>query len=193
MRKVILLFCLTLLILPTIFALNISVQTNSTNVAMINSLPDEPATFNLQITNLGPSNSLQFYNLLGFQMAPVGSIPIAAGQTENVTLMIYPRTDLTYTGNYIFNYVIEGNGNDQLPQSLTFSMVNLPNAFTVGASQIDPTSDTMTIYIQNNINFNFQNMNVNFNSPFFTLSKQTSLAPYGEQQFKVTLNRADFK
>ncbi|MFZ1971078.1 MAG: hypothetical protein WAU65_02785 [Candidatus Nanoarchaeia archaeon] len=192
MRKVILLVCLTLFILPAIFALNLDVSTNSTNVVLINNLT-EPAIFNTQITNYGPSDNLQFYNLLGFSMFPDGTTPIGAGQTISIPLSIYPRPDFNYNGFYVFNYIIQGQSGDQLPESVNLKTINLPDAFTVGASEIDPQSNSITIYIKNNVNFNFDNVNTKFNSAFFTDSEQFSLAPYEEKDFQIALNKDQFK
>lgn len=192
MKKVILLVCLTLFILPAVFALNLNVSTDSTNVVLINNV-NEPAVFNLQVTNYGPSDNLQFYNLLGFSMFPKGAVAIGSGQTIAIPLMIYPRSDLNYNGFYIFNYIIQGQAGDQLQESVNFKTINLPDAFTVGASEINPQSNSITIYIKNNVNFNFANINANFNSPFFTDSEQFSLAPYEEKDFQINLNKEQFK
>ena len=69
MKKVILLFCLAVFILPAIYALDLNVTTKHTNVVLINNV-NEPAVFNLQVTNNGMPDNLQFYNLLGFNMFP---------------------------------------------------------------------------------------------------------------------------
>ncbi len=192
MKKVILLFCLAVFILPAIYALDLNVTTNSTNVVLINNV-NEPAVFNLQVTNNGMPDNLQFYNLLGFNMFPEGTVPIQLGQTINVPLMIYPRPDLNYNGFYIFNYIIQGQAGDQLPESVNFKIINLQDAFNIGASEIDPQSDSITIFLKNNVNFNFANINATFNSPFFTDSEKFSLAPYEEKDFQITLNKDQFK
>jgi len=192
MRKVIYLFCLALLILPAISALNLDVKTNSTNVIMIRDI-NQPAVFNLQINNLGASESVKFYNLQGFNMAPTGAILLTSGQATDIPLVIYPRSDSNYGGYYALNYVIQGSSGASQQESVTFKVIDLPDAFVVGASEINPESNSVTIYIRNMVNFNFQNINAEFNSPFFKLDRQFSLAPYEQKQFVVTLNKDDFK
>lgn len=191
MRKVIYLFCLALLIIPSVYALNLDVKTNSTNVVMIRDI-NQPAVFNLQIKNLGQGENVKFYNLLGFFMSPNTTIFLAPGETD-IPLTIYPRSDSNYGGYYAFNYFIQGNSGDSQAESVTFKVIDLPDAFVVGASEINPTSNSITIFIRNMVNFNFQNINAEFNSPFFKLDRQFSLAPYEQKQFEITLNKDDFK
>lgn len=192
MKKVILLSLLTIFILPTIFALNLNVQTNTTGAVLITNV-NEPAVFNLQITNLGPSDNFHVYNLLGYVMNPTSAVYINSGETKDVQVTIYPRSDLTYNGYYVFNYIIQNDAGDQSPQSLSFKIMSLQNALQVGASEINPQSNSVTIYIKNLVNFNFDNVTAKFNSPFFILNQQFSLAPYEEKQFDVRLNKDDFK
>lgn len=195
MRKGILLallICLAVLIIPTVLAINLEVSTNSTNVVMIKEV-NAPAVFNLQVRNLGSSNNLKFYNLLGFVMLPKETVSIAYGETKNIPLEIYPRADLTYSGYYTFNYVIKGQNDDSQDESVTFKIINLEDAFEVGASEINPQSNSVTVYMKNKVNFNFESINADFSSPFFELSRQFSLAPYEERQFSVKLDKEDFK
>ncbi len=192
MKKVILLSLLAIFILPTIFALNLNVQTNTTSAVLLTNV-NAPAVFNLQITNNGPSDNFHIYNLLGYVMNPTSPVHINTGETKNVQVMIYPRSDLTYNGYYVFNYIIQNDAGDQLPESLSFKIMNLQNALQVGASQINPQSNSITIFIKNTVNFNFDNMSASFNSPFFILNQQFSLAPYEQKQFDVSLNKNDFK
>ncbi|MDD5699952.1 MAG: hypothetical protein PHH00_02035 [Candidatus Nanoarchaeia archaeon] len=192
MKKVILLICLAILVIPTVLALNLDVSTNSTNVVMIKDV-NEPAIFNLQVENLGSADNIKFYNLLGFVMLPKEPVQISGRETKNIPLEIYPRTDLSYTGYYTFNYVIKGQNDDSQDEAVTFKIINLEDAFEVGASEINPQSGSVKIYIKNAVNFNFESLSVDFNSPFFEISRQFSLAPYEEKQFEIKLNREDFK
>jgi hypothetical protein len=142
---------------------------------------------------MGLSDSFNIYNLLGFVMNPTNPVQINQGETKNVAVTIYPRSNLAYNGYYIFNYIIQDSQGNQLPQSLSFQMINLQGAFQVGASEINPQSDSVTIYIKNLVNFNFDNVTAQFNSPFFILNQQFSLAPFEQKQFEVNLNKNDFK
>ena len=51
---------------------------------------DQPATFELQMKNLGNSDSFEFYNLVGFSMFPKGTTYFGAGQTKKIDIQIAP-------------------------------------------------------------------------------------------------------
>jgi len=173
-------------------ALDVNVQNNNTGLVMIKNF-NQPVTFNVSVTNNGPSDSFTFFNLVGFLMTPSQPVYIGQGQTKVVNITITPVSDLSYTGYYTFNYYIRSSSGDRNPESVTFRIASLSSAFSVGASEIKPESNSIMIYIKNDVNFNFQNMEVNFKSPFFTLDKQISLAPYDQKSFEVRLNKDDFK
>ena len=104
MKKRIILFTLfIILLLPFISAVNLQIE-NKDSIGVIIPKINEPAVFNLRIKNLGPTDNFQFYNLLGFNMAPVGTINIAKGETKDVQVIVYPREDLEYRGFYKFEY-----------------------------------------------------------------------------------------
>ncbi len=175
------------------FALDVNVQNNNTNLVLMKDFNNQSVTFNVSVTNNGPSDSFTFFNLVGFLMEPSQPVYIAQGETKTVNITITPVSELSYTGYYTFNYYIQSSSGDRNPESVTFRIASLDNAFSVGASEINPKSNSITIYIKNGVNFNFQNLNVNFKSPFFTPDKQVSLAPYEQKSFEVTLNKDDFK
>ncbi len=193
MKKTLILFIMAaFMLLPTIFALNLNVTSQTQNAVLIRDI-NQPTSFNISITNYGNSNSFLFYNLAGFDMTPKNAVSIANGETKTVTLTLKPVSELPYKGYYIFNYFIRTPAGESVPESLTFKIIDLKDAFSVGASEINPQSSSIKIYIKNNIASEFDNLDVNFKSPFFTLEKTLSLAPNGQKFYDVTLNRADFK
>src|SRR3989344_6922411 len=102
MKKFFFIFVL-FLILPHLSAIELDVQKIDSKEVMIKDV-NEPATFDLKIKNLGGSDYFEFYNLLGFSMAPKGTVLISTGETKDVQLFIYPRDDLNYNGFYTFEY-----------------------------------------------------------------------------------------
>ena len=109
MKKAFIPLILLLMVLPFALALNINVEKTSSGEAMIADL-DKPAEFNLKITNLGASDYIEFYNLLGFQMFPVGTTYIGSGETKQITLSISPLGEIKERGHYTFDYFIRGGG-----------------------------------------------------------------------------------
>ena len=61
MKKILILFALVLFVLPSILAINLNIDEESSSNVMIPEI-NKPAIFNLKITNLGLSDNFQFYN-----------------------------------------------------------------------------------------------------------------------------------
>ena len=193
MKKAIILFMgMVILVLPAILALNVNVQSGSQNLVLVKEL-NNPVSFNVSITNNGPSDNFNVYNLIGFSMTPSNKFYISSGDTKTINVTITPLSELSYNGYYSFNYFVQNSEGDRSSESVTFTIVQLKDMFTVGSSDINPQSDSATVYIRNNYNYNFKDLDASFKSPFFSFEKKISLGPHEEKTFTVPLNRNDFK
>src|SRR3989344_2004762 len=169
-------FLFLFLILPSVFAINIKVEKESSNEVWVSDL-DKPIFFDLKITNFGSSDSFSFYNLLGFKMFPVGTTPIATGEVKEIKLEVIPLSDLPDKGFYTFPYYIRGSDGSEINQTLTFKIISLEDAFEVGSGDVNVEDNTLEIYIKNRENFNFGDIDAAFSSPFFDIEKNFSLGP----------------
>ena len=107
MKRVFILLFLIVMIIPFSLALNLNVEKTSSNEVMIADL-NKPATFNLEITNNGPADSIGFYNLIGFQMSPSDKIPLASGETKEITVEVSPIGAIKKRGeNYFFFFFLK--------------------------------------------------------------------------------------
>ena len=190
--KKVFLIALVLVFLPFILAINLDVEKVSSREVMINGV-NQPAIFDLNVTNNGVNDNLQFYNLLGFSLAPKGTVPIAPGETKSVRLMIYPKDNFNFKGYYTFEYFIQGDNMEKSSQKLTVNIIDLKDAFAVGSAEISPETNSLNIYIENKVNFNFEDLNVKFDSAFFKLEKNLKLGPYEKKEFTVELKKGDFE
>jgi len=191
MRKIALII-IVLFLLPLTLAINLNMEERDSNEIIIQGI-NQPATFDLKITNLGGSDNFQFYNLLGFSMAPKGTVFFSQGEAKKVELMIYPKENFDYKGFYTFKYFIRGQDNSEVSQELTIKIVNLEDVFEIGSGEINPESNSLEIYIENKENFNFGEINVKFNSVFFEFEETFSLEPKERKNFKVELDKEEFK
>ncbi|VVB79240.1 Uncharacterised protein [uncultured archaeon] len=194
MKKFVLSLLLMAVILPSILAANLNVIDDNEDKVMVDGLT-YPVTFNIQVHNNGISDEFRFYNLVGFTMEPAGYVQIENGQTRNVTINVYPIEGLDYLGYYSLPYGIEGrmDANTDYLGELRFKIVSIKDALEVGAETIDPESQTMTIYLKNKENFNFNNMSVQFSSPFFQRQETITLTPREKKTYTIQLNKEDFK
>ncbi|MBU2562163.1 MAG: hypothetical protein KKF68_00695 [Nanoarchaeota archaeon] len=191
MKKMLIFLLGILMIFPLISALNIEVEKKSSNEVLISGV-DKPVTFDLEITNYGPAESLEFYNLIGFKMFPIGRVPISTGEKKEVQVKISPIGEFDYKGYYTFNYFIRGLDSTQVGERLTFKIVKLEDAFEIGANEFDPESNSVEIYIHNKENFDFGEINVKFSSSFFNIEEIFSIGPHEKKEFTINLNKEDF-
>ena len=180
-----------LLTAPLLLALDLKVEKQSTNEVIILD-SDEPAVFDLLITNLGAAENIKFYSFFGQGIEPEGFMSIGSKETIEVPLKIYP-TDKLKPGYYTFDYYIKDDDGQEVTQTLTVDVIEFEDAFEVGSAEFDPESTTLNIYIYNKVSFDFENVSVVFSSSFFEFSKEFSLGPNQRNDFTITLNKEDFK
>jgi hypothetical protein len=79
---------ISLLSLSLVSAVDLTIQPQSDDVAMVIGL-QQPAVFDLKITNKGAGDNFMFYNFFGSDMFPKGTVLIGAGETKIVQVGIY--------------------------------------------------------------------------------------------------------
>jgi len=191
MKKIIPILVLITILLPTIFALNIDIKKISANEVIILDL-NKPATFDIQIKNHGDADSLIFYTYYTPRFFPKGTVPIEAGETINVKLEVYPPENLR-EGHQSFEYYIRSQDDSESKQKLILNVVELGDAFEIGASDVNTEAEEMTIYMHSKVNFKFENLKVKFSSPFFNLEDTITLEPNQKKEYTVELNKEDYK
>lgn len=190
MKKQIIFLLITLLILPSIFAVNLEIEKLSTDEVLIIGL-DKPVVFDLKITNLDVSGTFEFYNLAGFETFPKGTVPIAKGETENVELKFSPIGEFKLRGFYTLKYYVRGFGTE-ISKDLVFNVIDLKDAFKITSTRINPESESVEIEISNKVNYNFENIKAKFSSQFFEFEEEFSLNANGNRIFNTELNSEDF-
>jgi hypothetical protein len=190
MKKIITLL-LALIILPSIFALNLNIDKIDSNGVIILGI-NKPATFNINIKNNGPQDSLKFYTFFTPTFFPKGTIPISQGETKEVKIEVYAPERIK-TGYQTFDYYIRGLDDSEIIQPLMVNIIELEEAFEIGSGEIDSASETMKIYIHNRVKFDFKEVTVEFSSPFFKTKETFDLGPNKRKEFTVELNKEDYK
>lgn len=192
MKRTLILSLIVLLALPMIFALDLDIEKQSSNEAMILDL-NEPAIFDLKITNNGGAEEINFYNYFTHDLFPKGTTLILENETKNIQLKVYPPLNQEKTGHFAFDLYISGNAKPDMKKVLVVNVINLEDAFEIGSGELDSESKTMMIYIQNTANFNFEKIEVEFSSAFFNFKEEFSIEPYETKDFTVELDKKDFK
>lgn len=193
MRKEIVFTLLTLLLIPSILAVDLTVEKVSSGEVMIEGI-NNPAVFDLKITNNGGGAEIEFYNLVGLKIYPSGTTKIAAFETKDIELTVSPLGEFNYLGPFTFKYYIRDALSDtEVVESLTFRRIKLAEAFEIGAKDFDPDSSSVELYIRNKENFDFKNLNVKLSSPFFDVDETLDLGPKEQKLISARLNKEDYK
>ena len=192
MNKILLTLVLTLLIFPVVLAVDLTIEKQSENEVMIFDL-NQPASFDLLVTNNGHKDDFFFYTFFGLGLEPAERISFTKGETKEVTLKVYPRDDLKTRGYVIFDYFVQGRDSSEVQERLTLNIINLEDAFEIGTAELNPESNSIQISFENIVNFNFENVNVKFDSAFFHFEEEFPLTSYGEKELNIELDKEDFK
>jgi len=80
----------------------------------------------------------------------------------------------------------------KLPYPLTINVVSLNEVFAVTSDEITSESKEITLYIENKVNFEFDNIHVKLTSPFFEEDEILSLKPYEIKEITIKLNKEQF-
>ncbi len=191
-KRLITLIFLALLFVPIISSLDLDVKQKYDDVALIVGV-NQPAIFDLTIKNLGSAEKINFYNYFGMDLFPEESVALAKSEIKEVQIGIYPRSDQKDIGRVTFPLYLKGSDGNQIIYPLMVNVITLDKAFEVGAQEFKPDSNSVIVYLENKVNFNFVNLNAQFSSPFFDFQQTIFLAPYEKKTFEVNLNKEDFK
>jgi hypothetical protein len=193
MKKGALIFTLLIFgIMQFVSAINLEITPATNDVAMIKGTT-MPAVFDLNITNRDSANNFMFYNFFGSDTFPKGTVYLGGMENKIVKVGIYPRSDLSKMGRIIFDLYIKDNDGSEMKYPLMVNVVTMSQAFQVGAEDFKPNSNNVTVFIKNLINFNFEDVTVQFKSSFFNFEKKITIPPYEKEAFEITINKDDYK
>lgn len=189
MKKIFLAVLLISLVLPSVLAINLSVEKLSENEAMVLGI-NQPAVFTVKVTNHGPADNFNFYTFFTPISSPKEKVFIEEGESKTINLEFYPPEKIS-PGYTSFDYYIKGT-DSEISQNLVVKVAELQDVLEIGSGEVDVDSETLNIYIKNKINFDFEELDVKFSSPFFKLDEKFSLGQKERKDFTVKLNKDDF-
>ncbi len=190
MKRALSTLIIMLLVLPSIFALNMDVEKTSQNEVMVLGL-NEPARFDLKLKNYGAEDNLIFYTYFSPSIFPKGTTNIKEATIKDVQVEVYPPKNIK-EGYSQFELVIRGQDNSEVTKQLIVNVIEFENVFEIGSGEIDAESKTIEVYIQNMVNFQFQDLDVEFSSAFFDIDEEFSLGPYEKKNVTITLDKDKF-
>ncbi len=174
-------------------AINLEIEEKAINDVVIVEL-DTPALFSFTIKNLGQSDGFEIYSLVGVDIFPKSSFNLETGETKKINVKVIAGESVKKNpGYFTFVYKIKGANTGIQEERLTMKIVNLKDALQLSADNIDPESEQAIIHIENKENFNFENIEAEFSSVFFSFSENFSLSSLEKKSFTQPLNREKLK
>jgi len=181
-----------LLILPLVSA-ELKIKKNAVVDVVIPEL-GMPATYDLEITNLGKGDNFKIYSLVGVNIKPEESFFIGSKQTKKLRVELYPeQTILNKPGTFNFVYKIKSDKGEIYDDVMLIKIVNLKNAIEINCYNINLDSENAVIYAKNKVSLPFPEIEADFHSAFFDFSRNFSLDVGERKEFSVPLNKEKIK
>jgi hypothetical protein len=186
-------FALFLIILPNILAINIQSEKISKQETIVLDL-NKPIILELNVTNLGNSETFKFESTPGFFILKDKEVKINNQETKKIQLEIYSRSDFSYTKPYYtLLYIIKGEDNSYKSYEADIKVIDLKNVFEISMDEINPDSEKINLYVKNKENYNFEKIKVEISSQFFNFKKDFQINPKETKNFIVELNKEEIK
>lgn len=155
---------------------------------------DEPAVFNFEIKNLGPSDNFEIYSLVGVDMTPEGMFLIEKDKTKEIEVKVYPDKNVKKNfGTVVFVYKIRGEKAGIQNDTLAIEIYSLDKTIEANCYNFGPDADSIVVYVTNKVDFKFDNIKAKFSSAFFDFEKEFSLSPYEKKEFEIALDKDKIK
>lgn len=195
MKKSLLLAIFIAFILSVTFASAASVRIEKEMVSdvVITEL-NKPAIFSFSITNLGETDNFEIYSLVGVDISPRGMFQILAGETKKIQVEIFPDERFKRRPGIItFTYKIRGQNSGIQDDTLTINIVDWEEALSIMPENINPESEKAVIDIENRVNFNFPEIQAEFDSAFFKQELNFSINPLELKKIEIPIDKESMK
>jgi len=175
-----------------VLALNINVEKIGKESIVIAEL-NNPAVFDLVITNNEKSDNFEVYTLVGVSMSPKGTFSLPLGETT-MEVKAYLSDDLMkYRGPFIFEYQLRSPNVGIFRDNLMVNIVELNEVVEVSPVFINPEDEEATISIKSVQNTNLNNLSIKLKSVFFEFEEEISLEPFESINISKEINWNDLR
>jgi hypothetical protein len=177
---------LSLLLLLAPFVSGLTLQSEDVGTVVIREFAN-PAHYMFTITSPG-EDTLEIYSLVGMSFSPRGSFDVAGGTTR-IPVSAYTTTDIRKReGLFSFQYFVKSAQAGSISDTLSLRVVPLADALLLAPATIHYLDSSVVLTLQNTQNARLENVSMQFDSPFFTVSRMLSLIPYGQVNVTIPLD-----
>lgn len=167
---------------------DIEVEVVSQNPVVIAEF-NSPARYELKIQNNGNRETFEIYTLVGVEIRPVERFELPQGETI-LEIEAYPGQQLRKNrkGAFTFEYEIKGVQSGIYRDRLTMKLVPLGDALEISAESFSPEDSEVTVHVTNLENVSLGDLDVEFDSEFFSSSESFSLGPLEEKEITLSID-----
>ena len=194
MKKEAILFTFVVLFsLNLISAINLDVSVNPISNTVIADL-NQPAIFDLSITNIEETDAFEIYSLIGMDLSPENSFIINSGETKKIRIEAMPQETIKSRKGYItFEYKIKNSLSEIQTEKLTLNIINLEEIISITPERINPKSEKIILKLENKVNSDFENIKITMTSAFFDYESDINFKALEIKQIEIPLNSEKIK
>ena len=189
-------FFLIVALLPIVIAQsNLEVEQTVKEQVIIAEV-DTKAKYTLTITNNNNATDFfEVYSLVGVSIIPKQLGYINKGETKNfnIEISLHERTRNERRGIYLFDYEIKGRDTGFFEDRMSVEIVNFKDALAFSIKDIEASDDQVTIYVENLLDYSFEELKITSESDVFTLSENVKLDPFGKVTLRAPINAESVK
>lgn len=191
-KTLVFVFLISTLVMLTSFisAQELDIKVNPSEKVMIPSI-NNPAIFNLSITNFGKEESIKITNSWGFPIEPE-EVNLSSNERKNVEIKIYPRENLDKRGAYALNVKFKGQDKEEVKR-LVYKILDLEDIFEISSEKVYPSSETAKVHVKNKEKVDFENISLDLSSKLFETEEKFSLKGEEEKEIEVPLQKENLR
>src|SRR3989344_4073351 len=168
--------CTLLFSLATVSA-ELSIIEKRDQGSVIISELDNPAAFEIVISNTDASEDVEIYTLTGIGMTPRGTFEVPSGASAFQVQAFIPAATRHATGSYVFEYQIKGERSGIVRDTMNVNIVNLKDTLAIEQVSFKPSAENVRFVIKNRQNTNLNDVHLKLTSEFFTSEHTITLKP----------------
>src|SRR3989344_8223858 len=175
-----------------IFSLNLSAELEVKKIdkgSVVISELNNPAVFDFVINNKGEEESAEIYSLITVSMVPKGKFTLASEENIIEVKAYLDQTMRLREGFFNFEYQIKGDNSGIFKDNMLLKIVSLEDVLEIEPKPLNPINTDATVIVKNKENTNLENVEIEFDSPFFSDTKKISLKPFEEVPVQIKINK----
>jgi len=184
-------FLTLVLFLNLISAIDLEIEKKTISSTVIADL-NEPAVFEMTLTNLEEDDTFEIYSLVGIDIFPK-TFQINSGQTKKLTVMVMPAKAIaTKRGFFAFEYKIKNSKNEIQNENMNINIIPLEDAFEITIANINPKSEQVEYKIKNKAAINFK-IELQVDSTFIEYTDKIDFPASGTEIIQIPLDTNKLK